>query len=583
MLLALRRARARRAARPKAHKLAAELDPEVPVGGRATTSEFGFADLAREYYGAAPTPAQAAAVAMLLHASPMHFYKKGKGRYRKAPAGCAEGRARLGRAQAARERADRGVGERARAHRLPERAARAGLPMLLYRPDKNALEWKALAAACEARKTNPVALLAACGAIPSTHDYHFNAFLAEAFPHGVAFPAWGTLPPVPELPRGDCARVLDRRRDDHRDRRRVLGARASQRQLRGRHPHRVPGARHPARQRRSTASRATRLSTVYMPGRKLTMLPDEAVAAFTLKAGHGAAGAVAVHRDDARRRAASRHATRVERVPVAANLRLDTVTRCVRQRRCRRPPIRRGRTELRVLWKLAQHLSDARGKNDIKRIDYSFDVDWDAAPGRARGDRAARARQPARQADRRADDPRQQHVGTAARRPRRRGAVPRAVGGQGQDEHAAGRAPGPRPHALPVGELAAAPLQRPRQPAAAARGAWPAKRRRTPTTTPSSSRRWPTSRRPTASTPSSRTGWSTTGACAGCCRKTSPRPRARVIRENLVRFERLPLVARVADLPPLPPDTPVRIADRPDRPPGGDARMPLRRAARRGA
>src|SRR4029453_1661424 len=47
--------------------------------------EFGFADLAREYYGSHPSPAQSAAVAMLLHGSPMHFYKKGKGRYRKAP------------------------------------------------------------------------------------------------------------------------------------------------------------------------------------------------------------------------------------------------------------------------------------------------------------------------------------------------------------------------------------------------------------------------------------------------------------------------------------------------------------------
>ena len=72
--------------------------------------------------------------------------------------------------------------------------------MLLYKPDKNALEWKALAAACEARKTNPVELLDACGAIPSTHDYHFDAFVAEAFPQGLAFPPWGNAAALPELP-----------------------------------------------------------------------------------------------------------------------------------------------------------------------------------------------------------------------------------------------------------------------------------------------------------------------------------------------------------------------------------------------
>ena len=33
-----------------------------------------------------------------------------------------------------------------------------------------------------------------------------------------------------------------------------------------------------------------------------------------------------------------------------------------------------------MLWKLAQQLAGARGKPDIERIDYSFYVDWDAAP-----------------------------------------------------------------------------------------------------------------------------------------------------------------------------------------------------------
>ena len=49
-----------------------------------------------------------------------------------------------------------------------------------------------------------MALLARCGAIPSTHDYHFNAFLAQAFPQGTAFPAYGPLPPAPDLPLADA-------------------------------------------------------------------------------------------------------------------------------------------------------------------------------------------------------------------------------------------------------------------------------------------------------------------------------------------------------------------------------------------
>src|SRR5678816_4559788 len=47
--------------------------------------EFGFDELAREYYGAVPAPAESAAVALALARAPMYFYRKGRGRYRRAP------------------------------------------------------------------------------------------------------------------------------------------------------------------------------------------------------------------------------------------------------------------------------------------------------------------------------------------------------------------------------------------------------------------------------------------------------------------------------------------------------------------
>ena len=48
-------------------------------------SEFGFEELAVEYVGHKPTPREAAAVLLRLHAAPMYFHRKGKGRFRKAP------------------------------------------------------------------------------------------------------------------------------------------------------------------------------------------------------------------------------------------------------------------------------------------------------------------------------------------------------------------------------------------------------------------------------------------------------------------------------------------------------------------
>ncbi|MCC7327069.1 MAG: RNB domain-containing ribonuclease [Burkholderiales bacterium] len=359
-------------------RLAVELDPGFlwEVCGDA---EFGFAELAGEYYGGTPTPAQATAVALTLHASPMHFYKKGRGRYRKAPPDSlraalvsVERRAREARQIAA-------WADELAANVLPE-ALRARLDMLLYKPDKNTLEWKALAAACEMRKTHPLELLSACGAIASTHDYHYNRFLCEAFPQGVAFPAWGVLPELPELPLADVrAFSIDDATTTEID------DAFSVRELPGGHYEvgvhiACPALAMPRGDALDRIAR-TRLSTVYMPGRKLTMLPEEAIAAFTLKEAT-APPALSLLVEVTSDGVPLRHETRVQRVPVAANLRLDMVgddfTNALPS-----PADPPWTQELRVLWKLTQHLSAQRGKHDVDRIDYSFHVDWGAgADGR---------------------------------------------------------------------------------------------------------------------------------------------------------------------------------------------------------
>ena len=226
----------------EAQRLASEIDPTF-LWEATGDGEFGFDDLAREYYGTAPQPAQAAAVALLLSSSPMHFYRKGKGRYRKAPPDALKAAlASVERKKREAVQADEWTAELA-AHRLPA-ALRAKLSMLLYRPDKNALEWKALARACETQKTNPVDLLAACGAIPSTHEFHYNRFLARSVPCRRRVPAALDADRRAVAARGERARVLDRRRDDDRDRRRLLGDAARERQRQDRHPHRSSCAAH---------------------------------------------------------------------------------------------------------------------------------------------------------------------------------------------------------------------------------------------------------------------------------------------------------------------------------------------------
>jgi len=66
-----------------------------------------------------------------------------------------------------------------------------------------------------------------------------------------------------------------------------------------------------------------RLSTVYMPGWKITMLPDEVVQAYTLSAGRDCpAVSLYVTLDEATLEVRS-HETKLERVPIVSNLRHD--------------------------------------------------------------------------------------------------------------------------------------------------------------------------------------------------------------------------------------------------------------------
>jgi exoribonuclease II len=356
-------------------KLAADLDPAF-LWEATGDGEFGFDDLAREYYGAHPTPAQSAAVAMLLHASPMHFYKKGKGRYRKAPPESLQAAlASVHRKQREAEEMARMVAELA-ARRLPD-ALRARLPMLLYKPDKNALEWKVLALACETEKTNPVDLLAACGAIPSTHDYHFNRFLTETFPKGVAFPDWGALPAVPELPLADVrAFSIDDATTTEIDDAFSVRDLANGNVEIGIHIA-CPALGVPRGHALDAIARE-RLSTVYMPGRKLTMLPPAAVEAFTLQQGT-VVPALSLYVETTAAGVPVAYATRLNRLTMAANLRLDAISSAfANELPSSADPA--WTHELRALWKFALHLSVQRGKTDFNRIDYSFDVDWQERP-----------------------------------------------------------------------------------------------------------------------------------------------------------------------------------------------------------
>jgi exoribonuclease-2 len=164
----------------QAQRLAAELDAGF-LWEASGDEEFGFDELAREYYGGAPAPAQAAAVALLLQSSPMHFYKRGKGRYRKAPPDALKAAlASVERKAREAEQTRAWVAELA-AGRLPE-ALRDALPMLLYRrtrtrsngkprrlrpPPRRPASWRCSRAPAASRPRTSSTSTAARGGLPA--------------------------------------------------------------------------------------------------------------------------------------------------------------------------------------------------------------------------------------------------------------------------------------------------------------------------------------------------------------------------------------------------------------------------------
>ena len=343
----------------------------------AGEGEFGFEDLAADYYGHKPIAPEAAAIALALHGAPIFFQKKGKGRYKAAPA------EQLAAAKAALERKAREAVQRAewveqlKAGQLPE--AFAGKVFeLAHKPDKNSLEFKALSDACAETNLSVVRLLDHCGAIPSPHEFHLQAFLLHQFPRGRGFPALLPPPPPPELPAGDApAFSIDDAATTEIDDAFSVIFRDDGSVRVGIHIAAPALGITPGSELDRVA--ATRLSTVYMPGDKITMLPEGLIAQYTL-AENRDCPALSLYVEVGPDYTINSLATQADVVRIAANLRHESLEPLFNEQTIGQGgtdyPFRR---ELEWLHGFAVHLERARGKADqIQRHDYVFKLEGDA-------------------------------------------------------------------------------------------------------------------------------------------------------------------------------------------------------------
>jgi len=338
--------------------------------------EFDFEKIGREYFGHAPNALEAAGLLLRLHGAPMYFYKKGKGRYKAAPeASLKAALASVEKKRLLAEQKQTYIDDLA-AGRLPA-SFKPLLSQLLYAPDKNSLEWKALEAACEQLKLVPARVFERCGAIASPHEYHLHHFLFEHFPDGMDFGAVSAVVMPSALPLAETpAFSIDDETTTEIDDAFSVRVLANGNTRFGIHIA-APALGIAPDSPLDVAARA-RLSTVYFPGDKITMLPPAAIDTFTLLEGDARPALSLYLEVDATGAIVSTHSL-CECVPIAANLRHGELENVFTEQALAIGGIEhRFGTEITALWRLAAQLQAARGKADAheqQRVEYNFYVD----------------------------------------------------------------------------------------------------------------------------------------------------------------------------------------------------------------
>ncbi|OFV32803.1 ribonuclease II [Neisseria sp. HMSC15C08] len=283
--------------------------------------EFSAEAIAEEYYGHAPTKTELAATLIALYAAPMYFYKKAKGVFKAAP------EETLKQALAAIERKKQqdaqidAWAEALKRGEMPSEIA-ADLKTILHAPDKQSLTYKAFTKAADALKTSAYELAKKTGGITSIPQYLQDGFEIKYFPKGTGFPDL-PLPDLPDLPKADVtAFSIDDESTTEVDDALSLTDLGNGTKRVGIHIAAPSLAVKPGDKMEKNIME--RLSTVYFPGGKITMLPENWIAAFSLDAG-AYRPAVSIYFDVDSEFNVGEPTCKIEAVNIAENLRIQTI------------------------------------------------------------------------------------------------------------------------------------------------------------------------------------------------------------------------------------------------------------------
>ena len=283
--------------------------------------EFTAEAIAEEYYGHAPTKTELAATLIALYAAPMYFYKKAKGVFKASP------EETLKQALAAIERKKQqdaqidAWAEALKRGEMPSEIA-ADLKTILHAPDKQSLTYKAFTKAADELKISAYELAKKTGGITSIPQYLQDGFEIKYFPKGTGFPDL-PLPEMPDLPKADVtAFSIDDESTTEVDDALSLTDLGNGMKRVGIH---IAAPSLAIKQGdKMEKNIMERLSTVYFPGGKITMLPENWIAAFSLDAG-AYRPSISIYFDVDSEFNVGAPTCKIEAVNIAENLRIQTI------------------------------------------------------------------------------------------------------------------------------------------------------------------------------------------------------------------------------------------------------------------
>lgn len=366
----------------QAEQMAAEMDPQF-LWEVAADGEFKFEALAADYFGESASVVERIATLLTLHGNPVYFHRKGRGNYRKAPAEILKAAlAALEKKRLAEEQKKAWVRQMVDEKTAPKEIAAQAIN-LLVNPDKNSNIWKALSDAASESRMTPLRLLLSLGAIASPYRWHVDSFYASYFPKGKGFASdlslpteagWEDLPIANvkafSIDDSSTTEIDDATSVEHVDDRLLrIGIHIA-----------APGL---GIERDSDIDRVarSRLSTVYAPGIKTTMLPEDWIKEFSLDEGRAVPCLSLYALVDKETLEVSATETHLERIKVASNIRYDLIEEEFTEEKLVAGTVNHPfAEEITWLWKFAKKcLADreaVRGKPEILgRVEWSFDLE----------------------------------------------------------------------------------------------------------------------------------------------------------------------------------------------------------------